>query len=559
MGLRTLLGRMQERLERRADTLSRSTGETRTPAVPSPGEDLLFPLRRAVALAPEDPRASLALAQGLEGAGRLVEAARAACSAAHLARRRGDAPTELEACRAWARLEPSPPEPAIALAAALAAAGYAAQAAAAYEAVMSTHGVRVDLLIALGGLHEEMARGDDAFRAYSRAVALEPENADALIHAGVAARDAGRGAEGEALLERALRVLPDSSHAIFNLGLLRMDRGGLDDAARDFDAARALRRGEPWNDEVLEQRLASSRCDPRDEDWGCTRFKLEHDIEQLGYLRAAGRIGPGFDALLDEYRRALADPALPDDPYRMAPLDPARYPRLAASYKRPLHVPTIAMPDGPLVSDTLDWGGIEARYLGSDPNLVAIDGLLTPAALEAVRTWCLEATVWNEVRTGYLGASMHDGFAHPVLLRIASELRDRMPRVIGERPLQTMWGFKYDSQFGGIGVHADEAAVNVNFWVTPDEANLDASGGGLIVHSREAPREWGFRRFNSEGGEIRRYLDSVGSEALRVPYRANRAVVFDSDYFHETDVFCFKAGYGHRRINVTMLYGTRDR
>jgi tetratricopeptide (TPR) repeat protein len=559
MGLRTLLGRMQERLERRADTLSRSTGEARTPAGPSPGEERLFPLRRAVALAPDDPRASLALAQGLEGAGRIEDAARAACSAAHLARRRGDADTELEACRAWARLEPLPPEPAISLAAALAAAGHAAQAAEAYEAVISAHGARADLLIALGALHEEMARGEEAFNAYSRAVALAPENADALILAGIAARDAGRSAEGEALLERALHVLPDSAHAIFNLGLLRMDRGGLDDAARDFDAARAMRRGEPWSDEVLGQRLASSRCDPRDKDWGCTRFKLEHDIEQLGYLRAAGRIGPGFDALLEEYRRALVDPALPDDPYRMVPLDPARYPTLAASYKRPLHVPTIAMPDGPLVSDTLDWGDIEARYLGADPNLVAIDGLLTPAALEAVRTWCLEATVWNEVRTGYLGALMHDGFTHPVLLQIASELRDRMPRVIGERPLQTMWGFKYDSQYSGTGLHADEAAVNVNFWVTPDEANLDATGGGLIVHSGEVPLQGGLRRVDSEAAEIRRYLDSVGSEALRVPYRANRAVVFDSHYFHETDAFRFKPGYAHRRINVTMLYGTRDR
>jgi len=559
MGLRTLLGRMQERLERRADTLSRSTGEARTPAGPSTGDDLLFPLRRAVVLAPDDPRASLALAQGLEGAGRIEEAARAACSAVHLARRRGDADTELEACRVWARLEPSPPEPAIALAAALAAAGHAAQAAEAYAALIARHGARADLLIALGALYEEMACGDEAFRAYSRAVALEPENADALIYAGVAARDSGHSTEGEALLERALRVLPDSAHAIFNLGLVRMDRGGLDDAARDFDAARALRRGEPWNDEVLEQRLASSRCDPRDKDWGCTRFKLEHDIEQLGYLRAAGRIGPGFDALLDEYRRVLADPALPDDPYRMVQLDPARYTMLAASYKRPLHVPTIAMPDGPLVSDTLDWGDLEARYLDADPNLVAIDGLLTPAALEAVRSWCLEATVWNEVKTGYLGATMHDGFAHPVLLRIASELRDRMPRVIGERPLQTMWGFKYDSQHRGIGVHADVAAVNVNFWITPDEANLDASNGGLIVHSREAPRDWGFRRFNGGIEEIRHYLETVGSESIRVPYRSNRAILFDSDLFHETDTFRFKPGYENRRVNITMLYGTRDR
>jgi len=38
-------------------------------------------------------------------------------------------------------------------------------------------------------------------------------------------------------------------------------------------------------------------------------------------------------------------------------------------------------------------------------------------------------------------------------------------------PLQMMWGYKCESSLPGLGVHADEAAVNVNFWITEDEAN----------------------------------------------------------------------------------------
>lgn len=41
----------------------------------------------------------------------------------------------------------------------------------------------------------------------------------------------------------------------------------------------------------------------------------------------------------------------------------------------------------------------------------------------------------------------------------------------------------------GIGVHADHAAVNLNFWVTPDEANLDPSSGGLVVYPKAPPAE----------------------------------------------------------------------
>ena len=41
----------------------------------------------------------------------------------------------------------------------------------------------------------------------------------------------------------------------------------------------------------------------------------------------------------------------------------------------------------------------------------------------------------------------------------------------------------------GIAVHADHAAVNLNFWVTPDDANLDPSSGGLVVYPKAPPAD----------------------------------------------------------------------
>jgi len=41
-----------------------------------------------------------------------------------------------------------------------------------------------------------------------------------------------------------------------------------------------------------------------------------------------------------------------------------------------------------------------------------------------------------------------------------------IPKVIGDNTVCMQWGFKHDSQH-----HADEAVVNLNFWVSPDEAN----------------------------------------------------------------------------------------
>jgi hypothetical protein len=39
--------------------------------------------------------------------------------------------------------------------------------------------------------------------------------------------------------------------------------------------------------------------------------------------------------------------------------------------------------------------------------------------------------------------------------------------------------FKYDGTLStGTNTHADNASMNINFYITPDEANLDPQSGG---------------------------------------------------------------------------------
>jgi hypothetical protein len=185
---------------------------------------------------------------------------------------------------------------------------------------------------------------------------------------------------------------------------------------------------------------------------------------------------------------------------------------------------------------------------------------LTPAALEELRRFCLETPSWRDpYPNGYLGAMPLSGFACPLLGQIAEELAAAFPAIFGRHPLLYLWGFKYDSQLSGIALHADAAVVNVNFWLTPDEANLDPESGGLVIWDVAAPLEWDFAKMNGDGPAMRDFLASHGAKAVRVPHRQNRAVIFDSDLFHETDTIRFKDGYLNRRINVTMLYGRRER
>lgn len=125
--------------------------------------------------------------------------------------------------------------------------------------------------------------------------------------------------------------------------------------------------------------------------------------------------------------------------------------------------------------------------------------------------------------------------------------------------MKQAWAFKYDSALTGLNIHADAAAVNVNFWITADEANLDPGSGGLAVWDKEAPKEWNFKAYNDgrNRGKILEFLKDHNAKPVTIPYRENRAVIFNSDLFHETDRFRFKDEYESRRVNVTLLYGNR--
>jgi tetratricopeptide (TPR) repeat protein len=374
---------------------------------------------------------------------------------------------------------------------------------------------------------------------------------------GIVFHDVGRFGDAGSLFERALAARSVFPEALFNLGLSRYERGDLARAAECFARCFEANRGSPWTTDPVAGlgREPQPRFEPRD--MAVNRTKLRHDCEQLDYLIELGRLPAAYRPVLDDYRSLLADIEATGDDARMVPFDERKHPLVASTYKRPLYVHRGAAPAGPLLDPDLDWRAIEERYVTAQPNVATIDGLLARPALDALRRFCRESTIWNHLNVGYLGAYFYDGFCCELLLRLAREFRERFPRIVRGLPLQMMWAYKCDATLDALGTHADSAAVNVNFWITEDEANLDPEHGGLLVHTQDAPREWGFAKFNIDRQAIERHLESTGSTPLRVPYRSNRAVVFDSDLFHASDRPRFRAGYLNRRINITLLYGLR--
>jgi tetratricopeptide (TPR) repeat protein len=373
-----------------------------------------------------------------------------------------------------------------------------------------------------------LRRYDDALAAYQKALAVNPQDAEGLNDTGNILRHLRRHAEALAQYDQALVIAPGVPELLNNRGITLTEMQRFAEALACFDRALAAR---PGYVEAMVNRgkalcesgrtgegfaafTAAAKMTPAPAD---TRaHKLVHDAEQAAW--AEGRITEPAALHLEGGER-LAGPAI----------NPANAAAIAAAWRQ------------------------------ADPKLVVIDDLLTPEALAGLRRFCLGSTVWRKVyRDGYLGASPESGFACPLLAQIADEFAATFPDIFDGHPLRYLWAFKYDSRLKGTEIHADEAAVNVNFWITPDDANTDPDSGGLVVWDRAAPLDWDFTRFNADVPAMRQFLAEQGARPVTVPYRANRAVIFDSDLFHETDTIRFRDGYENRRINVTLLYGRRE-
>jgi len=430
----------------------------------------------------------------------------------------------------------------------------------------------------LGNVLRDTGNLPDAVSAYEQALALNPAQADTHNNLGVAKKEQGHPRDAIFCYQKALELKPTHAEAHNNLGLALMEVGTLHDAIAAFQQALALvpayqtaryNLGMAWSwvgDDLkacqcLED-VARARHDYGKPVEAATiyRSRVKHDAQQMRYLFDQQKLDlrqrPYLEALESLHRRLSQDTS----PGNRVSIDADTLTDIAPSFNRILVLETPPRLAGGALNPSLDPDAVERQYHAKRPEVTYIDGLLNETALNALRRFCREATIWKkDYENGYSGAFLGDGFASPLLFQIADELRARFPRIFSHHRLTQAWAFKHDSARRGLNIHADAAAVNVNFWITEDEANLNPATGGLVVYDKEAPAEWNFKEYNSDRNKPRilAWLKEAGAQAIRIPYRANRAVVFNSDLFHETDDVCFRDDYLSRRINITLLYGYR--
>ena len=282
-----------------------------------------------------------------------------------------------------------------------------------------------------------------------------------------------------------------------------------------------------------------------------------HNLEQLIYLEQVDNLAPGTLLPVAAGVREMAGRKLNqmlDGAGSEIPAIP-----MGGQYGRMLADPPLVMHDEPPPALCLnrrdDWRDVVQAFEGGGKGIACVDHLLTPEALAQLQRFCLRSTVWRRsYPTGYLGANPESGFFSPLLLQIAAELRQALPELLGGHHLNYWWSFVCQHQRPGIDIHADQSDISLNFWITPDSANLQPGGGGLDVWDVAAPADWTFDDYNRGDKDIRAYLRQREARQTSFAYAENRALVFRGSIFHQTAALRFAEGFENRRRNVTMLF-----
>ena len=275
---------------------------------------------------------------------------------------------------------------------------------------------------------------------------------------------------------------------------------------------------------------------------------IKHEYEQIRHI----------DSDMDGIRNMKITQAFYNKLEKLATTEPDVYSDDDYEFISDLHRIKYNKPpkiSGPYINQSLNFSHIENTYCSSNPEVVIIDNFLSDDFLNELQVFFRCANIFKyPYSRGYIGAFLGKGMANKPLLEFSDELKKSFKKIFTNHYLSQAWAFKYDSKQEGIGIHADDARVNVNFWITDSSSNKNPQNGGLIVWKKTPNLNASFNDFNSLKSIDKMSKEVENSEYIKVPYQSNRVVIFNSKLYHATDKIEFKDNYIDRRVNVTFLY-----
>ncbi len=397
----------------------------------------------------------------------------------------------------------------------------------------------------LGILLGELGEYKKAIGCYEKAIQINPNYVDAYNNLGVAFKELGELQKAIACYEKALKLKPDSVSAQANISNIYIAQ--LDNLEKATSESYKTLKMHHETSKFINQRISL--------------YRLKHDVQQAEYLGSKNYKINGIDEFQKIGNKILKrkENSKDDNNFNQKILLNHDEINSLLPFYKANHIYQTSKISENCINPEKNWQDVEEQYFNSSNQIIYIDDFLSNEAIKELREFCLVSKIWNaEYKDKYLGAFSSTGFISPIHLQIAIDLKQKLPKLFGKHRLGNFWAFKYDSTLGkGINVHADYAIHNLNFWITPDEYNNEKNSGGLKVYDAPAPEDWTFQKYNRNNEEIYKFLNDNNANCTNIPYKFNRAVLFNSAYFHETEEIDFKDGYESRRINITYLFGDR--
>jgi Tfp pilus assembly protein PilF len=385
-------------------------------------------------------------------------------------------------------------------------AGHFGDAIILYNRVLALAPSRVEAHYNLANAFASQGKFTESVAAIRRSIALKPDGADLYVSLGYMLTVLAKIEEAVAAYRQALAIQPDLADAHFQIGSVLSENGHVAEGFEHY---------------IHRARLVFGAGQPRPPAGPDPEHRIKHDFEQREYLC---RSGVAAGQVSDMFRL--------EDGSRLA---------------------------GPAINRANVTRELLEQWRTNRPQFVVIENFLMPEALEKLRRYCAGSTIWRRnYSAGYIGATPEDGLACPLLAQIAEEISGTYHDILAAHRFRYLGAFKYDSKLStGTNTHADNSAVNVNFYIAPDEANLDPESGGMDIWDIAMPPNIDMRKYNGDEAAAKDFLTRSNARKFIVPHRSNRAVIFKSDLFHRTSECHFKEGYLNMRINVSLLFGDR--
>ena len=437
----------------------------------------------------------------------------------------------------------------------------------------------IDAYYNLGIVLRELGEHQRAIKCCQKAIEIQPNYEGAYYNLGIVFNELGEDQKAISSFQKAIQIEPNKVNAYNGLGNVLRKIGEYQKAITYFKKALTLK-----PDSVLAQRLIAniyiSQLDDLEKaiseshktlkihlkiskfiDHKISITRLKHDVQQAEYLSSKNYKINGinkFQKIGNEILGRKENREDTSNSNKKILLNDDEVKSLLPFYKAN-HIYQTSEIFKSCINPHINWHEIEEQYFNSPKQIICIDNFLSDEAIKELREFCLVSKIWHDERKNKNLSAMSDkGFISPIHLQIAIDLKQKLPKLFGSQRLWRYWAFKYDTTLGkGLNIHSDGGLLNLNFWITPEEYNNNKNSGGLKVYDIPAPIDWPFAKYNLNIDAIYKFLNDNNANCTTIPYKFNRAVLFNSDYFHKTDNINFKEGYEARRINITYLFGDR--